>query len=179
MPFGELLEQFRLDRAPVNLSRDRLDVPSLSGLVLVFSRTLVLLRVLGDDAHLDGYAVVRRGDLTRADWDTDALRRLVPAAEAVGRVDPVTREVRLADWHAAIGSAAAAMPVLTFSVEGTGDPVTAASRSVQLLKHLVVGEEVTADGAISGRFASPLAALTRMDFAGGSELDRGRVLGLD
>jgi hypothetical protein len=178
MPFGELLERFRVERTLVELRRDGLVTAPVTGLVLGFSKRLVLAQVADEDGRPDGYAVLRRGDLTRVDWDTPPLRRLALASGALARSDPVTREIQLADWRTAIESAALAAPLLTFRREDTGEKTTSRSSGVQLLKHLMVGEWVSNGGIEEGRFALPIETLTRLDFAGGFERGLERALGI-
>lgn len=162
MPFGELLEQHRVGLTLVTLHRERLTSARVSGVIRQFSKRLILIEVLGDST---GISLIRREDLTRIDTGTAALRRTLHARGSIARSHPITREVDLTEWRSAIASAQVIAPSMVLHRDGIGDPVTLASRSIQLLKHLVVGAHPDPTASEEGEIALAFEHLTRLDLA--------------
>lgn len=165
MPFGELLEQHRVGVTLTTLHRERLAAAPVSGVVRLFSKRLILVELFGSGGRGEGFTLIRREDLTRLDTQTQDLRRIVQAGGAVARSHPIAREVDPTEWRTAITSAQVVAPSLQLHREGVGAAVTLSSRSIKLLKHLVVGERPDPHAADEGELAIALDHLTRIDFA--------------
>ncbi len=165
MPFGELLEQHRIHLELVTIHRERLTSFQVSGVVRQFSKRLVLVELVAETGPSQGFSLIRREDLTRIDRNTERLRQALKKFGAVARTHPIAREIDLSEWRSAIASAQAIAPCLTLHREGIGDPITFSAKSIQLLKHLIVGEQPNPTVADEGEFALALDHLSRIDIA--------------
>ena len=162
MPFGELIEQHRVALTLVTIHRERLTSTQVSGVIRQFSKRLVLVEVVGLAGKAAGSTVLRREDSTRIDRDTAVLRRTLQAGGAVARNHPIARELDLVDWRTLLTSAQVITPTLRLHSEGVGDPFDLASRSIQLTKHLVIGQRPDPEADEEGEFALALDHLTRL-----------------
>ncbi len=163
MPFGELLEQHRIGTTLVTLYRERLTSQRVSGVVRQFSKRLILVELLGDTA---GISLIRREDLTRIDTETELLRRTLQKLGSVARSHPISREIDLSEWRSAIASAQIVAASLILHRDGLGDPITLETRSIKLLKHLVVGSRPDPQPSDEGTIALALDHLSRLDLVG-------------
>jgi len=165
MPFGELLEQHRIGLTIVAIHRERLTSARVAGVVRHFSKRLVLVEVIGPTGSGEGFSLIRRDDVTRIDWNTAGLRRSLQALCVVAKTHPIARELDLLDWRTAIASAQRVAPSLRLHRDGLGDPITLASRSIRLAKHLLSGERPDPAVADEGEIALAFDHLTRVDLA--------------
>ena len=165
MPFGELLEQHRIALTGVTLHRERLTSTRVMGVVRHFSKRLVLVELIDQAGPGEAFALIRRDDLTRVDWNTTELRRALMTFGTVARTHPIARELDLLDWRTVIASAQRVASRLRLHREGIGDPMDLAPRSIKLAKHLLTGERPDPSGADDGEFALAFDHLTRIDCA--------------
>ena len=163
MPFGELIEQHRISLNLVSLHRERLAPGTMTGVIRQFSKRLILVEVLGEGARAAGFSLIRREDLTRVDRDTEPLQKILRAIGSVARNHPMTRELDLVEWRSAIASAQKVASSLRLHREGVGDPIVLACPTIQLTKHLVIGERPDPGGEEAGELALALDHLTRID----------------
>ena len=175
MIFLEQLDELMESRSLVDVHRDDLEADCVRGYVLATSAKLIMIGVVGDDIHHDGYSIIDLDHVTFLRWGTD---RMLGWERVLGgpQGDGIAKDADLSSWWGAIEAARAASPLVAFFIEEFETSGCYISDKFQFSDTTVVGRQVSDDGRRNGFFALRTDDLTRIDFGGRYESGLFRML---
>ena len=148
-------------------ARRGIDPHKMSGFAIDFSDTLILLHQFDWDCfRLNGYTVIRDGDITRyrflgrrGTWQSRALRhfRITPTRPGA---------ISVASWRELIATVSRRYPLLTIHREGINPDVCYIGTVAALTERAATIKTLDCTGHWAGRRRFRLVHITRVDFGG-------------
>jgi hypothetical protein len=160
----------------VRIWRERIDRHALQGVVVSVSDDLVLVHRLSDAIHLDGYGVLRTGDVTQFE-SRPRYGSFYQRALTVRRERPkLPRGIELASMGSAIESASSAFPLFTLHREAISRDTCAIGRLRTVTANTIILRCLTPMAKWDGEYPRyRLSDITLLEFGGQYEDALARV----